>query len=613
MGHAVEYSINLYDKFTSTFGKFSSGMDKITKKVGDFGRTANSINKFSSSIGIAGRSIDGLNSRLKMVESRRNAAFDTLDIKRYNGEIKSLNKELQRLENMPPSGFMSRMSKLKGGIGSLIPGAAVAVGAAGLFQFNSEAVETSATLESASKAIKFASKDSKDFGANMAFLKDSIIGKLKMPMMETYEGFKTLGGAMIGTKLQGQQARDMFESVSMGARVMGLSGDDTKGVFLALGQMMSKGKVSAEELNGQLGERLPGALNIAARAMKMSKSELLNLMQSGQIMSEDFLPKFAAEMRKTFEKGVPEALDSTRAKMDELANKEIEVKRTWAETFGPLNNLLRAIKMGALQSLINGFNSLKTLFKTIRPFAEAIGMTMLAMSPILAGVALWANWNAVAFGLWTIKYYAWVVASKIATAAQWLFNAAMWANPLTLVIAAIVGMVVALVALYLYVDKVRGFIWALWEAIKELGSIISDFFVGIWDAIFSGDTSKLKNAFKAGERLSKAWSKGMEAGIKDFNAEKLQKKLDAMNPSKAGKQTGATSGGDLSADTISNNITSGGSRPTNITLNLGKLFDNIVIHSATLKEGAEDIEKIVTEHLLRVLNSGNAVQNGGGA
>lgn len=586
-------------------------MDRITRKVSDFGRTADSINRVSSSIGIAGRSIDGLNERLRLLESRRNSAFNETDIKRYNAEIRNVNKELQRLENMSPEGFISRMGKLGGGFGKLIPGAAAAIGIAGLSQFNNDAVETTATIESTRKAIKFASKDSKDFSDNMAFLKDNIIGKLKMPIMETYEGFKTLSGAMIGTKLQGEGARDMFESVSMGARVMGLSGDDTKGVFLALGQMMSKGKVSAEELNGQLGERLPGALNIAARAMGMGKSELLEMMQQGKLMSEDFLPKFADEMRKTFAQGVPEALDSTRAKMDEFANRQIEVKKAWANTFGPLNDKLREIKLGGLQMLIDGFNGLRALLEYIRPLAEAFGMTMLVLSPILAGVAMWANWNTIAFGLWAVKFYAWTIATKVATAAQWLFNAAMWANPITWIIAAILAMVIALVALYMKVDKVRGFIWALWESIKELGSIIADFFGGLWDAITTGDTTKLKNAFKVGERLGNAWSKGMEAGINDFNADKLEKKIKAMTPGSA--TTDSPSGSGTVTDIISNNITSGGSRPTNIVLNLGKLLDNVIINAANVKEGASEIEKIVVDTLLRVVNSGNAIQAGGGS
>lgn len=53
----------------------------------------------------------------------------------------------------------------------------------------------------------------------------------------------------------------------MAGSALALSKDQMDGVFLALGQMISKGKVQAEELRGQLGERLPGAFDMAAKAM----------------------------------------------------------------------------------------------------------------------------------------------------------------------------------------------------------------------------------------------------------------------------------------------------------------------------------------------------------
>jgi hypothetical protein len=52
-------------------------------------------------------------------------------------------------------------------------------------------------------------------------------------------------------------------------------------------------------------------------------------------------------------------------------------------------------------------------------------------------------------------------------------------------------------------------------------------------------------------------------------------------------------------------ITSGGAR--NIIINLQKLFDNINISSTTVQEGVNDMEQIVTEALLRVLNSANVL------
>ena len=48
-------------------------------------------------------------------------------------------------------------------------------------------------------------------------------------------------------------------------------------------QVFSKGKVSAEELSGQLGERLPGAVTLFAKANKMTLPELQKNLKAGTV------------------------------------------------------------------------------------------------------------------------------------------------------------------------------------------------------------------------------------------------------------------------------------------------------------------------------------------
>ena len=55
--------------------------------------------------------------------------------------------------------------------------------------------------------------------------------------------------------------------------------------------MISKGKVQAEELRGQLGERLPSAFQLAAKAMGMTTAQLDKFMADGKLTAEDLLPK----------------------------------------------------------------------------------------------------------------------------------------------------------------------------------------------------------------------------------------------------------------------------------------------------------------------------------
>lgn len=84
----------------------------------------------------------------------------------------------------------------------------------------------------------------------------------------------------------------IFEGISKAGARFGLSSEEMSGAFLALGQMASKGVVSMEELRGQLGERLPGAFDLAAKAMGVTQVELIKLVESGKLAASDFLPKF---------------------------------------------------------------------------------------------------------------------------------------------------------------------------------------------------------------------------------------------------------------------------------------------------------------------------------
>lgn len=92
---------------------------------------------------------------------------------------------------------------------------------------------------------------------------------------------------------------ELFTTVAAASTKLQLSSEQTSGVFRALEQMMSKGTVQAEELRGQLGDRLPGAVVIAARALGVTTAKLQEMMKKGQVVTRDFLPKFTAELRRS--------------------------------------------------------------------------------------------------------------------------------------------------------------------------------------------------------------------------------------------------------------------------------------------------------------------------
>ena len=141
-----------------------------------------------------------------------------------------------------------------------------------------------------------------------------------------------LAAAARGTRLEGEATRDIFSAVGEAARALGLSTADQSGVFTALEQIISKDVVSAEELRGQLGERLPGAFQIAARAVGVTTRELGEMLQKGELLAEDFLPRFAAALREEFGAAADAAGDTASAAFTRLDNAIVVLKRTVAGT-----------------------------------------------------------------------------------------------------------------------------------------------------------------------------------------------------------------------------------------------------------------------------------------
>ena len=121
------------------------------------------------------------------------------------------------------------------------------------------------------------------------------------------------------TNLEGQKTRKIFVALAEAARVNKLSADNTKGAFVALTQIVSKGRVSMEELRQQLGDRIPGAIQIMAEAAGVGVDELFKLVETGQL-SSDVLDKFADVLTKRFGSQLPAALLTTTTALGQLKN-----------------------------------------------------------------------------------------------------------------------------------------------------------------------------------------------------------------------------------------------------------------------------------------------------
>ncbi len=148
-----------------------------------------------------------------------------------------------------------------------------------------------------------------------------------------------------GTLLEGEKTRKIFLSVSEAARVNNASTDDLKGTYLALIQIISKGRITMEELKRQLGDRLPGAVHIMAAALGVGTDELLKIVEAGDL-SSDKLVEFADELDRRFGPGLAGALRSTQALIGKLQNSLFQANLRLAQGgfIDSFNELLQAIQ-----------------------------------------------------------------------------------------------------------------------------------------------------------------------------------------------------------------------------------------------------------------------------
>jgi tape measure domain-containing protein len=172
-------------------------------------------------------------------------------------------------------------------------------------------------------------KDTQELATTFEFLGD-IAARYGLDLLNLSERYAKFRAATLASKLSLEETRGIFETFAKASSILGLRTDEVRGVFLALEQMMSKGKVTTEELRRQLGERLPGAVNILALSMKKSTRELDSMLKKGQVISEEVLPEFARTLERVY------GIESIRM-IDTLAAAQGRMNKAWLDFVDALN------------------------------------------------------------------------------------------------------------------------------------------------------------------------------------------------------------------------------------------------------------------------------------
>lgn len=201
-------------------------------------------------------------------------------------------------------------------LGSLVAGA-FAVGS--VVQFGKAVAAVSAEVQSLQVRMNSLA-GSESAGAKAMEDLSRMAEKLGLNFMDLANSFVQFTSAAKASGMEVKQAERIFKSMSVAIAGSGASAEQAKRAMTALTQMIGKGTISAEELRGQLGEAMPQALGIMAKSMGVTVNELGKMMEKGQLISNEVLPKFAREMENAFGADAQKLAQGLQAEINRLDN-----------------------------------------------------------------------------------------------------------------------------------------------------------------------------------------------------------------------------------------------------------------------------------------------------
>lgn len=200
-------------------------------------------------------------------------------------------------------------------------------------------VQAAAQMEQVQAGLTAVARDSAVAGEQMAFVR-RMATAAGVDVADAGKAFLGLAAATKGTAVEGEPARQVFEAVTLAMAKAGKGSAETQNALLALSQMASKGTVQMEELRGQLGEALPGALQAAANGMGITTKDLIDMVENGRVAAEDLFPALAKGLNQLY--GGAPAAQTLSQEITNIKNAFVEMSADLGQAGG-----LNALKVGA--------------------------------------------------------------------------------------------------------------------------------------------------------------------------------------------------------------------------------------------------------------------------
>ena len=309
-----------FERFTSTVSITPKKLDSLLERLKKVNKTTqlskNSfegqigvLTKLRNSVGIGTEAYDRLGKEIDQVRASMDALTASGKKQGFFGKVgagfkagrgAALTGAVGRF--LPPSAQIGGIAGFaKGGTAGAIAGGAIGLGVdaiAGGVQFARQAAIQASQVQKLEIALRGAVKTEADFQKGLKIIADTS-KRLNVPIAASTKQFTTLAASVVGAGGSIEDAQVVFEGVSNSIKATGGNAEDVQSAIRAMSQIFGKGKVSAEELQGQLGERLAGAVVKFAEANGSSLQKLQKDLRDGTVGLDQVI-KFAQKLNVDF-------------------------------------------------------------------------------------------------------------------------------------------------------------------------------------------------------------------------------------------------------------------------------------------------------------------------
>ena len=392
-------------KLSATFGKLNKNIGltpvELTKaiksitaydkrgqrSVNTFNQQIAALKQLKNNVGIGsdaykrlGKEIDKLSAKYDVLmgkQTKSGGLFKQLGAGARVGGNKALGASIARFlpagaQTGATAGFLTTGTMAGGVAGGLIGlGVDATVALAG---YTKEAAEFSAQIQKLEIALEAIVGDSASFQDSLQFINDTAL-ELNIPIDTTTKQFTQLAASVLGAGGSLEDAKTVFLGVASSIKATGGSADDVQSAIRAMTQIFGKGKVSAEELQGQLGERLAGAVVKFAEANGSSLQDLQKDLRDGTV-SLDQVIKFAEKLNLDFGQIALDIADSSADAGQRLKVINSLLKREIGDAVQPIGAAFQKSFADMTKAIYKSETAMKFITGTFKVLGSFIFVTI---------------------------------------------------------------------------------------------------------------------------------------------------------------------------------------------------------------------------------------------